>query len=132
MGQEFYRNNRAEFICGLILATLAGSFIFYGFLGWQNLHEINYKFSGNREVVSHSTTPDFGELPLSFEVNAGQADEQVKFVSRGQGFALFLTEGEAVLSLGNNNRQTAPAVLRVTPVAWRDRPKRFRSKRRRA
>jgi hypothetical protein len=41
----------------------------------------------------------YGKLPLSFEVNQGQADEQVKFVSRGRGYALFLTPTEAVLSL---------------------------------
>src|SRR6266849_4728058 len=39
------------------------------------------------------------ELPLSFEANCGQADRQVKFISRGNGYALFLTATEAVLEL---------------------------------
>ena len=42
---------------------------------------------------------NYGRLPLSFEVNQGQSDPQVKFLSRGRGYALFLTSGEAVLSL---------------------------------
>ena len=41
----------------------------------------------------------YGKLPLSFEANQGQTDSQVKFVSRGTGYSLFLTSTEAVLSL---------------------------------
>ena len=41
----------------------------------------------------------FGRLPLSFEVNQGQTDAEVKFLSRGKGYTLFLTPNEAVLSL---------------------------------
>jgi hypothetical protein len=41
----------------------------------------------------------YGRLPLSFELNQGQSDRRVKFLSRGQGYALFLTATEAVLSL---------------------------------
>jgi hypothetical protein len=42
---------------------------------------------------------------LSFEINQGQADSQVKFLSRGSGYSLFLTGNEAVLALrkGNSN-----------------------------
>jgi hypothetical protein len=41
----------------------------------------------------------YGKLPLSFEVNQGQTDARVKFLSRGAGYNLFLTSTEAVLSL---------------------------------
>ena len=41
----------------------------------------------------------YGQLPLSFEVNQGQTDPQVDFLSQGSGYALFLTPTEAVLSL---------------------------------
>ena len=37
----------------------------------------------------------YGKLPLSFEANQGQSDKQVKFLSRGQGYTLFLTGDEA-------------------------------------
>jgi hypothetical protein len=33
----------------------------------------------------------YGKLPLHFEANLGQSDEQVKFLSRGRGYTLFLT-----------------------------------------
>lgn len=41
----------------------------------------------------------YGKLPLSFEANRGQTDEQVRFLSRGSGYSLFLTSSEAVLVL---------------------------------
>jgi hypothetical protein len=41
----------------------------------------------------------YGKLPLSFEANQGQTDSQVKFLSRGRGYTLFLTGDEAVLAL---------------------------------
>jgi hypothetical protein len=40
----------------------------------------------------------FGKLPLSFEPNAGQTDQRVRFLSRGKGYTLFLTGTEAVLA----------------------------------
>jgi Bacterial Ig-like domain (group 3)/Beta-propeller repeat len=40
----------------------------------------------------------YGKLPLSFEANRGQADAQVKFLSRTGAYTLFLTADEAVLT----------------------------------
>ena len=37
---------------------------------------------------------EYGRLPLSFEANRGQTDGQVKFLSRGSGFSLFLTNDD--------------------------------------
>ncbi|MGC1905218.1 MAG: SBBP repeat-containing protein, partial [Candidatus Acidiferrum sp.] len=42
---------------------------------------------------------EYGKLPLSFEANRGQADGQVKYLSRGNGYSLFLTNDEAVIAL---------------------------------
>ncbi len=44
----------------------------------------------------------YGELPLSFEANTGQAVSDVKFLSRGKGYSLFLTGQNAVLSLNSS------------------------------
>jgi hypothetical protein len=41
----------------------------------------------------------YGQMPLSFEANQGQTDPQVRFLSRGSGYSLFLTPTEAVLAL---------------------------------
>jgi hypothetical protein len=46
----------------------------------------------------------YGKLPLSFELNQGQSDAEVKFLSRGAGYTLFLTPTEAVWSLRDANR----------------------------
>lgn len=51
---------------------------------------------------------DFGRLPLSFEANEGQSDARAQFISRGNGYALFLTDSAAVLSLHKSN----PELLR--------------------
>src|SRR5258708_1925196 len=42
----------------------------------------------------------YGKVTLAFEANQGQIDSQVKFLSRGAGYSLFLTPAEAVLKLG--------------------------------
>ena len=41
----------------------------------------------------------YGKLPLSFEPNHGQTNNTVQFLSRGEGYTLFLTRSEAVLTL---------------------------------
>jgi hypothetical protein len=57
----------------------------------------------------------YGKLPLSFEPNRGQAAEPVKFMARGSGYTLFLTNQEAVLSLGADKAK--PATRPRTPKA---------------
>jgi len=51
-----------------------------------------------------SIVEGYGRLPLAFEANQGQTDPQVKFVSRGAGYSLFLTTSEAVLTLRRASR----------------------------
>ena len=49
----------------------------------------------------------YGQLPLSFEANQGQADPRVKFFSRGQGYTLFLSRSEAILALRRGQSEKA-------------------------
>jgi hypothetical protein len=42
---------------------------------------------------------EYGQLPVSFEVNQGQTDGQVKFLAHGAGYALYLTGSGATLDL---------------------------------
>jgi hypothetical protein len=58
----------------------------------------------NAAPVKLDWTNAYGKLPLAFEANRGQTAADVRFVSRGDGYSLFLTEQEAVLAL----RQSAP------------------------
>lgn len=59
----------------------------------------------NVDAAQASGTPgelsrtDYGKMPLLFEANEGQTDRQVKFVSRGPGYTLYLKEDGAVFSL---------------------------------
>jgi Beta-propeller repeat len=45
------------------------------------------------------TLTAYGNRPLSFEENLGQTDPQVKYLSRGHGYTLFLTPAEAVFAM---------------------------------
>ena len=62
----------------------------------------------------------FGQLPLSFEVNQGQADARVRFLARGQGYGIFLTDNGAAFSLGGSalhmRLQDAATSPRITGV----------------
>ena len=51
------------------------------------------------DEVKQRPAASYVELPLNFEINQGQTDPRVKFLSRGGGHTLFLTGDEAVLSL---------------------------------
>jgi hypothetical protein len=46
-----------------------------------------------------TTASAYGQRPLSFEPNQGQTAPEVRFLSRGPGYQLFLTAEEAVLAL---------------------------------
>jgi hypothetical protein len=50
----------------------------------------------------------YGRLPLLFEANRGQTHDEVRFLSRGPGYSLYLTAGEAVLAL------PGPVALRMS------------------
>ena len=70
-------------------------------------------------------------LPLSFEANRGQVDGQVRYLARGPGYTVFLTDREAVLTLKARAADRGPlasepgrerprlssgAVLRIQPA----------------
>ena len=55
----------------------------------------------------------YGKQPLYFEANRGQTDQQVRFLSRGNRYTLFLTSTEAVLTLAKiEERKEEPGDLR--------------------
>lgn len=41
----------------------------------------------------------YGKLPLAFEMNQGQSDQQVQFLARGDSYVLFLTQDSAIVVL---------------------------------
>src|SRR5437879_2619513 len=58
----------------------------------------------------------YGRLPLQFEANQGQTDSQVRFLARGAGYSLYLTNGEAVLALAKPDPDAKAAVFRMRLV----------------
>jgi hypothetical protein len=77
-------------------------------------------FAQNNQPISASQTDpkaqakildQYGKVPLSFEINQGQTDTQVKFLSRTSGYTLFLTGDEAVLALSRKKAKIAGATL---------------------
>ncbi len=58
-------------------------------------------------VAKARLVESYGKLPLSFEANQGQTDEQVKFLTRGSGYTLLLTADEAVLWLSSGKSDAA-------------------------
>ena len=130
-------------VCGeLLIAVLA--------VAWSGTGHANLVFSDDitdsepTVTTSTSSSPhsqsseakivqDYGKLPLHFEANQGQTDDQVKFLSRGRSYSLFLTPTEAVLALlqhpassidDDESDQTTPGnVIRMQLVGANRAPK---------
>ena len=69
--------------------------------GRLELPELGTEMTSQAEIRQPLTPPtvSYSNLPLRFEANQGQTNNQVRFLSRGPGYALFLTPTETVLSL---------------------------------
>lgn len=63
---------------------------------------------------------DYAALPMTFEANEGQTDPQVRYLARGSGYGLFLTQREAVLALQSGTHKKA--ALRMKLAGGNTRP----------
>ena len=68
-------------------------------------------------LAAASLAANYGNLPLSFERNDGQTHAQVKFLSRGGGYSMFLTSNGAVLVLS----KPLPASAQPANPAFRNK-----------
>src|SRR4051812_19189891 len=91
-----YRNVRWAFL-GMGLATLLAGFALL------SSHSAGPASPG----TSHS---GLARLPLSFEPNAGQTDEAVRFMAHAPGGTLFFTDAGVVLSLETANAERVKQV----------------------
>jgi len=68
---------------------------------------------------------EYGKLPLSFELNQGQSDGSVRFLSRGNGYTLFLTPKGAVMAVSQSSLKARdlhnPGVAQVPTKSPRSR-----------
>ncbi len=79
-----------------VFFTLIWVFIGF-FIPAENQAEMAPPLANRRQANQERLRKAYGELPLSFEANQGQTEPDIKFVSRGQGYALFLKSNEAEL-----------------------------------
>jgi len=56
---------------------------------------------------------DYDKLPLRFEANRGQAASSVDFLTHGNGYGLYFTDHEAVLSLNKPNSANHADIVRI-------------------
>ena len=68
-------------------------------LGLQGCSTLGTHSQQPPDLKPRQVQATFLRTPLHFEANEGQTDPQVKFLSRGPGYGLFLTPSEAVLAL---------------------------------
>ncbi len=67
-------------------------------------------------VAQHAALASrYGQLPLSFELNEGQAAGPARFLAHGQGYTLALTPGAALLALTRSAPAAAPFAGRAGP-----------------
>src|SRR5215472_17337848 len=72
-----------------------------------------------RAISSRSSpspeTISTGQLPVSFEANQGQTDNQVRFLAHGPGYTLFLTPQESLLALNASGHGGLPSSSPFSP-----------------
>jgi hypothetical protein len=65
-----------------------------------------HQVSATHTKIQPKLVASYGTLPLSFEANQGQTDSRVRFLARGGGYTIFLTDNEAVLTLRKSSPGT--------------------------
>jgi Beta-propeller repeat len=75
----------------------------------MRLFSVSFMFALSLYGADAAKLGELNKLPLVFEQNLGQADSQVRFLARGSGYTLFLTDREAVMSM----KGTAPVRMRL-------------------
>jgi Bacterial Ig-like domain (group 3)/Beta-propeller repeat len=86
----------------LLIAIVVGALVAARSSGWSEMRSapnLTVAPSPAGPVPRPGVLRTYGGLALQFEANRGQTDSQVKFLTRGFGYAVFLTPREAVLVL---------------------------------
>lgn len=91
----------ATLICGGLLLTTLGGAVKHIFPGKAGSATPAAAASAEPGAMKKSPrwAESYGQLPLSFEENQGQTAREVRYVSHGSGYELFLTAQETVLAL---------------------------------
>jgi hypothetical protein len=109
------RTNRFVLVIGIV--CLVTTFVGVIFVAARNDdHHRGSNVTTTDPSLKARVADHFGRLPLSFEVNKGQLDQPVKFLSHGRGYQLFLTANEAVLTLRQPQASQADTKMREGSV----------------
>ncbi|MBI4854558.1 MAG: SBBP repeat-containing protein [Acidobacteria bacterium] len=97
-------------VCLISLFLIISTF-FYCLTNKPNseLVESSNSFSQDQNIKAKALE-NYAKIPLSFEANQGQADDKVKFFSRGKGYSFLLTEQETLLTLKNDSQEKTSLV----------------------
>lgn len=81
-------------------------------------HDSAIALKGNETSIDkRSIEAQYGKLPINFEPNVGQTNEAVKFLARGHGYSMFLSQRDAVLSLqkyGKSGKVESQTAVRMS------------------
>ena len=93
--------------CVLVTAIVLAALMLMGFLPRPKAHAAGKESPNVLKASRQHLVAAYGKLPLSFQGNTGQSNNEVKFISRGPGYTLFLTRrAEALLALSAAARRT--------------------------
>src|SRR5690349_4904544 len=68
----------------------------------SKVEDLGNPWTGPR--TKQSLVSAYGKVPISFEVNEGQADHDVRFLAKGRGYDLLLKPTELVLKTASADR----------------------------
>jgi hypothetical protein len=87
-------------VCGALLLTIFGSGAKHGLHGKASSTAAGTAVAEPGSIKENSRWAEaYGKLPMSFEENVGQTAREVRYVSHGGRYDLFLTPQEAVMAL---------------------------------
>ena len=98
----------APLVAGELLAEGSGSRPFGRTQGRTSTAAPESLPDARQSVLKAEVRQAYGELPLSFEPNRGQAGNQVRFLSRGPGYSYLLLDREFVFQFQSGGPQEGP------------------------
>ena len=102
----------------LVLVAVAAALLFVGVRVGRIQTAISSELTPIAKPLTRTDSAtvlaNFGQLPLMFEPNRGQTDPAVEFLARGNGYGLFLTSDEAVLSLGKPHARDSVVRMKLS------------------
>ncbi len=108
----------ATLVCGVLLLTTLGGTRKHVAPGKTRGVSLEAGGLAKTEAVKERfrSAEAYAKLPLSFEENQGQTAREVRYVSQGSGYELFLTPQEAVLALRSREHYDLSPIHRAASI----------------